>query len=73
MYAKVEVIKPRLRHCPNIRRATYFLAETSPKNRKNPPANLIHGIKTEWAGLMKTTHEVDIPNGFYISKYEVTC
>ncbi|RBO82760.1 SUMF1/EgtB/PvdO family nonheme iron enzyme [Marinomonas aquiplantarum] len=46
---------------------------TAPKVEKIPPATFLMGDQNHLGDdNEKPVHEVDIPNGFYISKYEVT-
>lgn len=46
---------------------------TAPKVEKIPPATFLMGDQNRFGDdNEKPVHEVDIPNGFYISKYEVT-
>jgi formylglycine-generating enzyme required for sulfatase activity len=58
---------------PQILEEPLISGGTAPKIEKIPPATFIMGDQSKMGDdNEKPAHEVDIPNGFYISKYEVT-
>lgn len=80
-----EKITPTPKNVPKVKAITPFEAlpqtleeplisgGTAPKIEKIPPATFIMGDQNRMGDdNEKPPHEVDIPNGFYISKYEVT-
>ena len=69
---KVKVITP-FEALPQILEEPLISGGTAPKIEKIPPATFIMGDQNRMGDdNEKPSHEVDIPNGFYISKYEVT-
>ncbi|WP_112138884.1 formylglycine-generating enzyme family protein [Marinomonas primoryensis] len=69
---KVEVITP-FEALPQTLEEPLISGGTAPKIEKIPPATFIMGDQNRMGDdNEKPPHEVDIPNGFYISKYEVT-
>jgi formylglycine-generating enzyme required for sulfatase activity len=58
---------------PQILEEPLLSGGTAPKIEKIPPATFMMGDQNRMGDdNEKPVHEVDIPNGFYISKYEVT-
>lgn len=70
--AKIKVKTP-FEALPQILEEPLLTGGTAPKIEKIPPAVFIMGDQNRMGDdNEKPAHEVDIPNGFYISKYEVT-
>lgn len=66
-------VKTPFESLPQILEEPLKSGGTAPKVEKIPPATFIMGDQGHMGDdNEKPAHEVDIPNGFYISKYEVT-
>ncbi|KZN12363.1 formylglycine-generating enzyme family protein [Marinomonas sp. TW1] len=71
----VKVVKQQtpFEKLPKVLEEPLATGGTAPKVEKIPPATFLMGDQNRFGDdNEKPVHEVDIPNGFYISKYEVT-
>ncbi|AEF54925.1 SUMF1/EgtB/PvdO family nonheme iron enzyme [Marinomonas posidonica] len=71
--AKIEKQETPFEKLPKVLEEPLATGGTAPKVEKIPPATFLMGDQNRFGDdNEKPVHEVDIPNGFYISKYEVT-
>ncbi|WOD07149.1 SUMF1/EgtB/PvdO family nonheme iron enzyme [Marinomonas sp. GJ51-6] len=68
-----ETEEPTFEALPQILEEPLISGGTAPKIEKIPPSTFLMGDQNRMGDdNEKPVHEVEIPNGFYISKYEVT-